>query len=82
MELDLRIAFAEGVLDLIEGEIPIELWQKAHYPKGVDEWRARCLAGLLANWKEFLEEDAPVSRLMRLYCLGVVRGMNRKVPKS
>lgn len=78
-DLDPRGAFVEGVLDMVEAEIPVELWGHQGYEKAIDVWRAKCLRGLLSNWSEFVhEEEGPRGWLMRLYCLGVVQGMSRR----
>ena len=71
-----RLSFVEGVLDKVEGEIPVELWETK--ARDFEKWRKKAQAGLLANWDEF--NSSPMSeraRLMRLYCLGVVQGMSR-----
>ena len=75
-EQERRIAFADGVLDKVEGEIPAHLWEKK--AQAFEEWRRRSLNGLLKNWNEFFDVGMPSGRLMRLYCLGVARGMEQR----
>lgn len=50
-----KTAFAEGVLDRVEGEVPRELWDNKRHREGLEKWRERCLAGLIANWHEFFD---------------------------
>ena len=71
-----RLSFVEGVLDMVEEEIPVDLWKTKS--KEFDKWRSKTQTGLLANWDEFKASDLSARRhLMRIYCLGVVQGMSR-----
>ena len=56
---DEKVAFIDGVLDVLEGEIPLALWEHSKYSAAVDVWRLRCTLGVIANWKEF-EGDVPI----------------------